>query len=159
WSLAGLFGMGAIALLFGGCMTGVPTTLPTSRDTPFSLGLPDQDDPVVRQQTTRVARSQRPEASPVPDNLPNERGRIQIRAWVNGKPIFDDEVTLGVMQQGKAFLDKPEPLRSTLQTKIRSEVLNNLIDRELLWQDAMTKLEKNPKFLDKLRAAAAKEFE
>ena len=32
-----------------------------------------------------------PEAPPVGVNAPNQY-KIRVRAWVNGKPIFDDEV-------------------------------------------------------------------
>src|SRR5262249_35894116 len=46
-----------------------------------------------------------------------------------------------------------------LIAKIFKQELNQLIERELIVQDALHKLEKNPKFLQKLREASAKEFD
>ena len=48
---------------------------------------------------------------------------------------------------------------SLLQSKLFHQELDKLIERELIYQDALQKLEKNKKTLDKLKAAADKEFE
>lgn len=146
----------AMALGFVGCMTGGPARLPSSRDTVPEVSLPERAD-------TRVTRSQRPDgeppAPPTADLLPGDRTQVRVRAWVNGKPVFDDEVMLGMAREMRGIVKVSAEERPRYQTKVFNEVLNGLIDRELILQDAFTKLEKNPKMLDKVRQAAGKAFD
>ncbi len=63
--------------------------------------------------------------------------RISIRAWVNGQPIFDEEVR----EKGRAMgfdVDRmPEPQR----TEMRSKALEQIIDYEVMYQDAVKRLQ------------------
>jgi hypothetical protein len=145
-----------MALGFVGCMTGAPARLPASRDTVPEVSLPDRAE-------SRITRSQRPDgeppAPPPAEALPGDRTQVRVRAWVNGKPVFDDEVMLGMAREARNILAKGKVEQIEYRAKVFNEVLNGLIDRELILQDAFGKLEKNPKMLDKVRQAAAKTFD
>ena len=83
--------------------------------------------------------------------------RAPVRAWVNGRPIFDEEVLLGIEMQNPAVLQQPDkgPF-----TQAFNQVLNNIIDLEVAYQEAVKKLEKgNPKALEKLRVYVDQDFE
>lgn len=81
--------------------------------------------------------------------------RASVRAWVNGRPIFEDEIWLeldmrnpGIRQQG----DKA--------TTAFNQALTNIIELEIAYQDAVKKLEKgNPTALGKLREAVDQEYD
>ncbi len=123
---------------------------------------------------TRVARSQRPDADlPTPPGIPGsgtalpnpsmtgppEGRKLTVRAWVNGKPIFDDEVMAAIGRHADQFQSTSPAEHPALLTRLFNEELNQIIERELVLQDAFRKLEKNAKYLDKLKQAAAKDFE
>jgi hypothetical protein len=177
-----LAGSGLLVLLFGGCVSANRNALPISRDTPLGLA-PTVAEADAEEETTLVARSQRPDseapalpvpsaakqpaapALPTPGSLTSSlpgipadgKLRVSVRAWVNGQPVFDEEVTNAVLQMhGHQLRDLPEPQRSTFMAKVFNEELNQMIERELILQDAYRKLKDNPKFLEKLRAAARK---
>lgn len=79
---------------------------------------------------------------------------VSVRAWVNGKPIFDDEV----LEAAKPGL--LEAKRAGKMTELFNSILDQLIDQEVLFQDAVKKLEKaNPKGLDKLKEFVEYEFD
>ncbi|MCI0458690.1 MAG: peptidyl-prolyl cis-trans isomerase [Gemmataceae bacterium] len=163
-------------VILGGCASHRAGALPVSRDTPFALGL-DAPEPEAR-----VARAQIPErdrhlppppvtqatnvAPPRPQFAPppagpaqEERRGISVRAWVNNRPIFDEEVLMGVGRRAQEIMEQSPTQRVAYQTKVYNEELNQVIERELILQDAYRKLEKNQKVLDKLRQAARREFE
>jgi parvulin-like peptidyl-prolyl isomerase len=87
------------------------------------------------------------------------RPAISVRAWVNGKPIFDQDLL------NDAFFDLlqadrlPEPQRSAKRMEVLRAHLQNLINHELIVQDAYRKLKDNPLALQKLKDFANKEFE
>jgi peptidyl-prolyl cis-trans isomerase SurA len=86
--------------------------------------------------------------------------RVKVRAWVNGRPIFDDEL----MQKVGPFVMEaarlPEPGRSEKVAELFTMALENMIDQEVMYQDAVKKLEKhNPKALAKLREMVNNDFE
>jgi parvulin-like peptidyl-prolyl isomerase len=177
------FGMvltGALVLV-AGCGTAGPVVLPTSSDKPLNLAAVDPGEPVV-------ARSQKPEpdhpapAQPEPSQpaplprpptvplptpasdhgsgpMPDLRNRLSVRALVNGKPIFDNEVLGGVARLLGGIGDLPESQRAAALTKAFNDELNQIIERELIYQDALRKLAQNPKFLDQLKKNAAKDFD
>lgn len=87
-------------------------------------------------------------------------GAVKVRAWVNGKPIFDDDIYAFIYPALLAYQQYPEPERSKKQADIFNKVLQEFIDQELLYQDAIAKIEKaNPKFLKELKKVAKREFE
>jgi peptidyl-prolyl cis-trans isomerase SurA len=108
-----------------------------------------------------TSRSQKPEpaAEPVPPPVPEGEVAVQIRAVVGGIPILDDELRQATYQQLVGLANLPEPERSTRQRAVVRAELDKLIERELILNDALAKLGKRPQALDKLREAAAKEFD
>ena len=87
--------------------------------------------------------------------------RVRVRAWVNGRPIFDGEV----MQIAARDLSRlPAGLSTADRTKRMAEIVNTavegIIDSELMYQDAVKKLEKaNPSALDRLKEFVELEFD
>jgi peptidyl-prolyl cis-trans isomerase SurA len=87
------------------------------------------------------------------------QGPVRVRAWVNGKPIFEDEVfnILGP-QLGRIYRETPPADRDAEQQKAFNKTLEALIDNELLMQDALRLLEKQaPKALESLKSKTSKE--
>src|SRR5262249_1720851 len=87
--------------------------------------------------------------------------RVSVRAWVNGKPIFEDEVmqtlTPGALRDVSAL---PEPRRSEKLSEFYNEALNAIIDQEVAYQDAVRRLEaNNKKTLEKLKKHVDEKFE
>lgn len=185
WLGIGMLLTGALVLA-AGCGTAGPVFLPTSSDAPLNLSAVDPDAPVVvRSQKPEPERSPAPQQPDSPAELPkpaplpkppavslptqgdhadgpsifNIRERLSVRALVNGKPIFDNEVLGSVARVFDEAMHLPEPQRSALITKAFNDELNQVVERELLYQDALRKLSQNQKFLDKLKTAAAKDFE
>ncbi len=121
------------------------------------------------------ARSQKPESennvTPVsllstPPERPAElaalgRSAARIQASVNNEAILDEEVRTTTMQEMRLVEQLPEPERSRKRAEVWKHGLDQLIEREVVIQDAVARLteRKNLKALDKLREAAGKEFE
>ena len=134
--------------------------------------------PLTANDGIQRSRSQKPEPAPAKLDLPKslldlppERGGdpnvcqvcASIRATVNGKAILDEEVR----QACYALLirEQQQNLRSEERAARQKEILNatleNLVERELLVQDAVARL-KSPqgkKFLEKMTEVANKEFD
>lgn len=86
--------------------------------------------------------------------------RVHIVAWVNGQPIFDDEVRQMAGPALETIRRLPEPTRSEKAAEIRDRTLDALIDQEVMYQDAMKKLEKAPPAtMAKLKEFTDQEFE
>jgi RNA polymerase sigma factor (sigma-70 family) len=81
-----------------------------------------------------------------------------VAAWVNGRPIFVDEIydILGP-QLPRDFAETAPGLRDAETQKIFDRAVNEIINCELLMQDAMRVMEKNAELLEKLKGIAAKE--
>jgi parvulin-like peptidyl-prolyl isomerase len=133
----------------------------------------DEDDPLLSPtlpaEPARISRAQRPDLpDPVKQTSLSDRKnpppalgkvRVSVRAWVNEKPIFDDEVRSACYPYLMEISQLSEPQRSAKQVEIFKRELDGLIDREVILQDVYRKLEKNQKVLDKLNTAADKEFD
>jgi parvulin-like peptidyl-prolyl isomerase len=165
WTCHGLRCLLALPMLAAGCLSS-----PDPRHNP--PGPPQQAEKAQGDAAPVVARLQRPEADsasrPVPaapaapsvaDPSGLRPAQLTIRAWVNGKPIFDDEL----VQDSAADLFNnqrlPEPQRSARKLEIFKDHLQRLIDMEVVLQDAYRKLEKNKQALDKLKDIANRQFE
>jgi hypothetical protein len=86
--------------------------------------------------------------------------RVKVRAWVNGQPIFDDELLHTVGPALNDFRKMPEPQRSEKIAEVFNKALEHLIDQEVMYQDAIRRLEKgNPQALKKLKAIAEQDYE
>jgi hypothetical protein len=111
-------------------------------------------------QSPSQARGQKP--TPLPSFLElgadapgNKESRTaRIRAVVNGDPILDEEVQAAALQHLIGVSDESQ------RARILNEKLNEIIDRELLLQDAIARLGKRAdRFLEDLTRIAEKEFE
>jgi parvulin-like peptidyl-prolyl isomerase len=156
---------GIAALMACGCM---------STPSPLSA-LPPVTPPAAvattrRDETPDVARGQKPEAGRtstavcligLPVEQPAEASHASpaatIRAVVNGEPILDEEVRVSCFQQLAGARTSAE------EQEVLKQALEQLIDREVLLQDAIAKLERGgpqgKKFLEKLKEVANEEFE
>ena len=170
--------MGVMGLLFAGCV-GLPDyaiprgslaadisapPAPLARSQmqnapPVTLQkplIPPPDPPVV------LPTSPPPGTGALQTSLTN-RGtvHVRVRAWVNGRPIFDDEVMqMAGPELARLHPSLPDGQRSDKMTDLMNTVIDGLIDQELMYQDAVKKLEKiNPKALEKLRDYVDKEFD
>jgi parvulin-like peptidyl-prolyl isomerase len=85
----------------------------------------------------------------------------QIRAVVNGAPIFDDEVREAGLAQRAAIRGLSGDEYKREEKKINVAILEQLIERELLVRDATTKLKKThqEKVLDKINEEADGQFQ
>jgi parvulin-like peptidyl-prolyl isomerase len=93
-------------------------------------------------------------------SVPSSR-KVTVRAWVNGKPIFDDEVMQSLPRSAMRELGKlSESLRTEKLTELFNQALDQIIEQEVVYQEAVRKLEKvNPRTLEKLKTLAEQEFE
>jgi hypothetical protein len=175
-----LFPALAATSILTGCMSqGAPAKLPMSRDTPFVL-----DVPQTEQHSTTARFQQADPQSPPPPPAPGAsvmpqmppaasatggptsaarpagKGSVHVRAWVNGKPIFEDEVfnILGP-QIRKIYTEAPPAQRDAELQKAFNKTLEGLIDNELLVQDAIRRLEKDQKHLSMLKSGIAKDVD
>jgi len=157
-----------------GCASGRDAALQVAERPESRVG---DDDPMLSPalppEPARVSRAQVPDAkesvrqtslgtnrdketAPQP---PLGKLRVSVRAWVNEKPIFDEEVRTACFPYLQEISRLPEPERSTKMVDIFKRELDQIIDREVIMQDINRKLEKNPKVMEKLNASANKEFE
>jgi hypothetical protein len=169
--LFGLCALLGVGLLPAGCAQDTPKTLPQSRDTP--LILPNLADTEARIHT---ARSQLPEPSrtaqppqapgttqPASGPAPAPVGfdthlSVRVRAWVNNQAIFDDEIKNRMPGDDlRQVYSLPPDQRDAALQKLYLRTLDSLIDQELLQQDALRKLEKNPKFMEEIKGEARKD--
>jgi parvulin-like peptidyl-prolyl isomerase len=126
---------------------------------------PEQERPMpskeIEPTPPPLTRSQKPEKKiPDLDYQPERSGEAansqkiaSIRVMVNNRPIFDEEVrqACGPLLAGRS---------SAEQAEILTKTLSNLVDQELLLQDALTKLKQSgSKYLEKVKEAANKEFD
>ncbi|MBM4071559.1 MAG: hypothetical protein FJ271_21885 [Planctomycetes bacterium] len=169
---ASILGMLLVAL--AGCVTD-RQALVGMKPAPLSADLEPGDMP-------RVSRAQRaePGSEPVtlgrptppplqrvshqesaPKHDPLEGGRqVKVRAWVNGKPIFDEEIYFAVLPALFKLQELPEAERAKKHAEVYNAVLDQFIDRELLYQDAITKLMAvKSKALKEIKKIAKAEFE
>jgi parvulin-like peptidyl-prolyl isomerase len=99
-----------------------------------------------------------------PESLPDKgNGEVvaAIRATVNGAPILDQEVLAASLSMLQDTRSMAEPERSLRAREIKNRVLDLLVEREVVLQDANSRFGKGPgvKFLEKLKEAAEKEFD
>ena len=139
-----------------------PVHLPPARD---KAG--DAADPL-----TPVTRSQKPEADaksaeapPLPTtpaaDLLTGQPAARVGAVVNKQAILNEEVLAAAYQALVAARDLPEPDRTQRRAEIWNQALNQLVEREVVLQDAFSRLEKagGKKNLEKLTGEASEQFE
>jgi parvulin-like peptidyl-prolyl isomerase len=148
----------AVGLAVGGCQAGRPGVATVAPDMAALL-----DQPAGPGQATARGQKSEKRAGPsggVLDLGPDAPGAdaagriVRIRAVVNNEPILDEELKAAAYQ-GLA--------RATTDAE-RAEILNaklaELIDREVVLQDAFSRLKgKGDQYLKKLKEAARNQFE
>jgi len=78
--------------------------------------------------------------------------QARVAATVNGRPILEEDVIQTARPQVQKLERLPEPERSERTKTARNNALEQVIDLELLYQDAMSHLSRgNPKALKKLK--------
>jgi hypothetical protein len=178
----GLVLMSTLGLAATGCGSTALPVLATSPERPMNVAAVDPGQSVlVRSQKPELDHPAAPAAQelpkppvlprppavplPTPANtsgaapLADVRNRMTVRALVNGKPIFDSEVMSNVGRRVGEIENIPQSQHAAAFTRIFDEELKQIIERELTYQDAMRKLSMNKQFLDKVKAAAVKEFD
>jgi parvulin-like peptidyl-prolyl isomerase len=135
-------------------LPGRPQTQPASPRPSGATAPPANQPPLASSGTTSSGTKQ---ASLV---LPRG-GKITVRAWVNGKPIFDDEVMQNIPQSALRPLGKmTQAQRAERLADLFNQTLDQIIEQEIVYQEAVRKLEKvNPKTLEKLKTLAEQDFE
>jgi hypothetical protein len=145
---------------------------PAPKAAPATI-LPPVSAPARNVQLPALPAAGRPPAAPIatiappggtqPVKLapPPPEKSITVRAWVNGKPIFDEEVMQSIPGAlWRTMAAMPEAQRIEKLTEIYNKTLDHIIDQEVAYQEALQKLQKaNPVTLDKLRRLAAEDFE
>ena len=120
---------------------------------------------LVRAADGPAVRSQKPEAEDVvPASAPSPvSGQVvaSIRAWVNGKPILDSEVREAAIGGMRELLRVDVAERAREERKLLDGALDQIIDRELLYNDAMEKLRRANKrdVYEKIKEAADRDFQ
>lgn len=117
--------------------------------------------PALPMASSTSARSQAPEVVPASSGGPGPSNAIAVRmrASVNGAPIMEDELREALGQHIGELMQTPEAQRAAVVQRITEQELNRLIERELILDEAFSKLKalNKPQVLDELRREAAKE--
>jgi parvulin-like peptidyl-prolyl isomerase len=171
WVAAVLVGMSA-GLGASGCFTGGVYQVPGHESLAADLTAAPAPRVTRSQQLDPSDARSRPPAPPplsAPPPLPPGAAggakqvsyRAVVRAWVNGKPVFDEEVLQAISPADMRNLSLlPEPRRSERLSEVYNQTLDGIIDQEVVYQDAVHKLEAgNKKALEKLKKFAAEKFD
>jgi len=130
---------------------------------PAALVQPAGDSTGVRMQKAEgdVKRVANANPDPDPEPLGTARVVVTVRALVNGVPIFDDEVTVAARIPLASIQAATEEERKIEAKKIKDAVLDQIIERELLVQEAEHKLKLVGKkdVLEKVREDADEDFQ
>jgi hypothetical protein len=154
---AGLLGLG-----LAGCASDGPVVRDAARPHADAiLADPATLCPQVPVASTTATRGQSPtEVQPAGgSSVNNGQVAVRVRATVNTIPILDEEVREAMAQNLGELLQTPEPLRPQKQQQIYERELQRLIERELVLEEAMRRLEeaKQQRMIDILKKEAASE--
>src|SRR5262249_51068078 len=85
----------------------------------------------------------------------------RVWATVNGEAILAEEVRAAAQQQLQYARSLPEPERRQKVEEVLKTTLQQIVEREIVLQDAFAKLKARgaAKVIDRLKEAAGKEFE
>src|SRR5262249_23807722 len=140
-----------------GCQAGAPTVNGPRPDFPQLLTLSGSEAAQVRGQKPVLVNRGRGFLDIGPNDPGSKENRgARIRAVVNGEAILEEEVQAAAYQQmAGAQLSDEE------RAKVLNRVLEEIIDREVVVQDAIAKVSKGPavRFLKELQDVAHKEFD
>lgn len=146
----------SLAVVLAGCGSNRPA-LAGELLAPAVTARADADAPVTRLQKPDEAGAIRPTifkavSDPFP-SVPAEQVSARIRAEVNGQAILDEDVREACLQYLKVARSDAE------KVEIFRKQLDAIIDQEVVLQDLYARMAKRPQVLQKLKDAAAKEFE
>src|SRR5947207_3658129 len=94
-----------------------------------------------------------PSAPPLPETDTKQTSliaprttKISVRAWVNGRPILDDEIMQTIPQGAyKQLANLSSTQRAEKLAEYFNQTLDQIIEQEVVYQEAVHKLEKgNP---------------
>jgi parvulin-like peptidyl-prolyl isomerase len=171
--IAGMLLSTGAGLLLSGCWTGGVYQVPGKESLASDLTAESTPRVARLQQVGPAGPNYRPQAAP-PPLPPSPTGtkqvsltaarnvRVNVRAWVNGKPIFDEEVMQSISGSVLRELGTmPEPQRSERLTEAYNQSLDSVIEQEIAYQDAVRKLEasNNKKALKSLEKYAEEKYE
>lgn len=97
-----------------------------------------------------------------PASLNSRTQELMIAARVNGKPLFVKEIQIGISREEfeNRMKNLPPSLQLEERDRMQREALDDLIDREVAYQEAIRKLQQiNPKALDKLKEFVGQEVD
>ena len=120
--------------------------------------------PVTRSQKPEAEPYKPPEAPPLPAvqtaDLVVGQPAARVGATVNNQVILNEEVLAAAYPGLMAARELPEPERTQRRAEIWNQALGQLIEREVVLQDAFAKLEKvGKKNLEKLKEEASDQFD
>jgi parvulin-like peptidyl-prolyl isomerase len=152
----------AAVIALTGCATlsGVsapPQQLASSNAEPASvprLQKPDNDPPRAKANGSLLDLASY--ETPVPGD---SEVAARIRATVNNVPILDEELREATYPYLLATQQLPEPERTNRRKEIFQRELQELIEREVILQDAFERLKDRPLIMEKFKEAAGKEFD
>jgi hypothetical protein len=121
--------------------------------------VPGEIQPAVQLQPPREEPALQPVSVSTKPPAPPGQVAVRISAYVGETPILDDEVRTAIHPFLPMIQALPEPERSVRLKEATSKELEKLIERELIIADAMARLKKNMRAVDKLKEAAGKEFD
>ena len=111
------------------------------------------DDPVATKPAVELTAF-----SPIA-GVPERQNAARICATVNGVAILDDELREAAYPQMLYCMSLREPERSKLRKEFLAKALEQVIEREVILQEAFERLKEQPRALKSLKEFATKEFE
>ena len=100
--------------------------------------------------------------APAPGSTAPGYTAAHVAVIVNGEPILDEEIRAAAHDMLLRLDGLAEPERSKRQAEVLQLVLNALIEREVVLEEAFERIEKSPggkNTLEKIKEIAAKDFE
>jgi parvulin-like peptidyl-prolyl isomerase len=95
-----------------------------------------------------------------PTTLADGLVAVRVVAYVNKTPIFENELRDGMAHRMGEVADLSEPQRSEKLHEIEKQELDKLIEREVIYEEASTRIKKlRPSALDELQREAKKDFD
>lgn len=113
-----------------------------------------QDEPVANKPAPAIDLT-----SYSPAVTPTRQTAARICATVNGVAILDDELREAAYGQMLGLMALREPDRSFQRKQVLAKALEQIIEREVILQEAFERLKEQPQAMKKLKEFATKEYE
>jgi peptidyl-prolyl cis-trans isomerase SurA len=139
----------AIVLGFAGCSSAPTLSSPVM---PTTARAQKPDEPPATKPTIELTAYS-------PTTAPFRQTAARICATVNGVAILDDELREATYPQMLYLMTIREPERSRMRKEVLSKALEQIIEREVVLQEANERLKEQPLALKKLKEFATKEYE